>query len=130
MTRARPGEYIGFRASSTLKADLEGAAAESGRSLSAEVQFRLEQSLREDRVIERLDRLCAGPPVTDRPTDPASLSVRATNVLRNEGLHGPLTPVRIAQLSERELLKAPNCGRTTIKEIKDALTRAGLSLQP
>jgi hypothetical protein len=36
--------YIGFRAPINLKLDLEMAAAQAGRSLSAEVQFRLERS--------------------------------------------------------------------------------------
>lgn len=42
-----PGAYVGFRASGDLKDKLAAAAAESGRSLSAEAQFRLEQSFRD-----------------------------------------------------------------------------------
>jgi len=42
---AEPGfAYIGFRAPADLKLKLEMAAAQVGRSLSAEVQFRLERS--------------------------------------------------------------------------------------
>jgi hypothetical protein len=43
--RKRPGEYIGFRAPPKLKRALEASAKENGRSLSTEVQFRLEISL-------------------------------------------------------------------------------------
>jgi hypothetical protein len=43
----KPGfAYVGFRAPSGLKAQLEATAAANGRSLSSEVQFRLERSLR------------------------------------------------------------------------------------
>jgi len=38
-----PAAYVGFRASHRLKQQLEKAAAESGRSLSTEAQFRLEE---------------------------------------------------------------------------------------
>lgn len=41
----RAGEYVGFRSPKKLKARLEAAAESHGRSLSTEVQSRLEQSL-------------------------------------------------------------------------------------
>ena len=41
------GDYVGFRAPKRLKDDLSKAAAASGRSLSTEAQFRLEQSFAE-----------------------------------------------------------------------------------
>lgn len=48
--------YIGFRAPLTLKQKLDVAAAENGRSLSTEVQFRLERSLdRQQLIAEVLD---------------------------------------------------------------------------
>lgn len=43
--------YIGFRAPIDLKSKLEAAARASGRSLSSEVQFRLECSLRSQAVL-------------------------------------------------------------------------------
>jgi hypothetical protein len=42
--RALPASYVGFRVSNDLKERLEKAAAASGRSLSTEAQFRLENS--------------------------------------------------------------------------------------
>jgi TraY domain len=44
--REARGDYVGFRSPSILKAKLEQAAKASGRSLSTEAQFRLEQSFR------------------------------------------------------------------------------------
>jgi hypothetical protein len=47
--RGVPAEYVGFRASKALKASLELEAQKSGRSLSTEAQFRLEQSLADNK---------------------------------------------------------------------------------
>ena len=49
------GDYVGFRSSSSLKAKLEQAAKASGRSLSGESQFRLEQSFRDETLIAELE---------------------------------------------------------------------------
>lgn len=43
--KSKAGEYVGFRSPKELKEKLEQAAQASGRSLSTEVQFRLERSL-------------------------------------------------------------------------------------
>lgn len=42
------GEYVGFRSPRELKAKLERAAQDAGRSISTEAQFRLEQSFETD----------------------------------------------------------------------------------
>jgi hypothetical protein len=43
-----PADYVGFRAPRELKEQLEEAAAQNGRSLSTEAQFRLNQSFAEE----------------------------------------------------------------------------------
>jgi hypothetical protein len=48
-----PASYVGFRASHELKERLEKAAAASGRSLSTEAQFRLEQALFVEQLMGR-----------------------------------------------------------------------------
>lgn len=52
-----PGDYVGFRAPPELKARLAAAAAATGRSLSTETQFRLEQSFRDDQLLAALAEL-------------------------------------------------------------------------
>jgi hypothetical protein len=53
--RARPGEYVGFRAPKELKDRLERAAAAANRSLSTEAQVRLEHSfIRQDHLLQAL----------------------------------------------------------------------------
>jgi hypothetical protein len=54
-----------------------------------------------------------------------SLSVRARGCLEKLGVHhvGDLV-----SLTPAKLLKVPNCGRTTIRELKEALSSLGLSL--
>jgi hypothetical protein len=51
-TTEQPGEYVGFRCPRKLKGLLEDAAAASGRSLSTEVQVRLENSVRDQRLFD------------------------------------------------------------------------------
>src|SRR5205809_7891267 len=51
-----PGDYVGFRTPRKLKQQLSEAAARSGRSLSAETEFRLEHSFdRQDLLGEVLE---------------------------------------------------------------------------
>ena len=50
-TEETTGDYVGFRAPRELKERLEAAAGASGRSLSTETQFRLENSFREEQLI-------------------------------------------------------------------------------
>jgi hypothetical protein len=61
-----PGAHVGFRSSRALKDRLTAAAEQSRRSLSAEVQFRLEQSFRDedlaDRIVARLTTVLAPKP--------------------------------------------------------------------
>ena len=45
---------VGFRVTSRLKAQIRAAADASGRSLSQEIEFRLEQSFRDEWVIEQI----------------------------------------------------------------------------
>jgi hypothetical protein len=47
-----PGDAVGFRAPRYLKRQLEDAAAASGRSISTEAQFRLENSFREQQLFD------------------------------------------------------------------------------
>jgi hypothetical protein len=49
------GDYIGFRVPYVLKARLHNDAVASGRSLSTEVQFRLEQSIRGETASHALE---------------------------------------------------------------------------
>lgn len=55
--RVRKGAYVGARLPDDLKAAIEAAARANGRSLSAEVQIRLEQSVRDDRVMQDLTEI-------------------------------------------------------------------------
>jgi hypothetical protein len=73
-TTEQPGDYVGFRCPRQLKGWLEIAAADSGRSLSTEVQARIEQSFLEGTAL----RLAYGP-------DGAKL----LNVLGQLLRHGP-----------------------------------------
>lgn len=53
-SKSKAGEYIGFRSPKDLKEKLEQAAQASGRSLSTEVQFRLERSFLDNDIAETL----------------------------------------------------------------------------
>ena len=54
------------------------------------------------------------------------LPVRAYNCLRNMGLAPEeITPERVAELSPRDLLRLPNFGRVSLKEVRDWLERHG-----
>ena len=48
-----------------------------------------------------------------------SLGYRSKNILMAEGIE---TVEQLMKLSDWQLLKMPNLGRTTLKEIRDALT--------
>ena len=50
-----PGQFVGFRAPRELKNRLEATAAQNGRSISTEAQFRLEQSFRNEDVDRAMD---------------------------------------------------------------------------
>jgi hypothetical protein len=54
---ARHAQLIAFRVSPTLRAALEGAAAEAERSLSQEIRYRLERSLYAPRMLEETMRV-------------------------------------------------------------------------
>jgi plasmid stability protein len=49
-TRELPTSFVGFRVSHEVKAWLVQSAAASGRSISAEARFRLENSFRDDEL--------------------------------------------------------------------------------
>jgi hypothetical protein len=55
-----------------------------------------------------------------------SLSVRTMNVLKNEEID---TLDKLCALSAGELLRLPNFGRRSLKEIEDALVERGLRLR-
>lgn len=71
----KPGEFVGFRSPRELKAKLERAAHDAGRSISTEAQFRLEQSF-------ETDELFAG------PTTRAFAMLLAATVAEVEGKTG------------------------------------------
>ena len=54
------------------------------------------------------------------------LSVRALNCLQSENI---LTLNELLRKTENELLKLPNMGKTTLKEIKEELASKNLKLQ-
>jgi DNA-directed RNA polymerase subunit alpha len=64
-------------------------------------------------------------PILLRPVDELELTVRSANCLKAENIHyiGDLI-----QRSEAELLKTPNLGRKSLNEIKEVLSKRGLSL--
>lgn len=51
---AKKAAYIGAKVSNDLKAKLEALADKNALSLSMEIQLRLEQSLRDDVIVESL----------------------------------------------------------------------------
>ena len=67
------------------------------------------------------------PPIYEQEVWELELSVRATNVMKADGIE------TIGQLVERlrdnpyALMKIPNCGKVTEREIKNALKDRGLS---
>jgi DNA-directed RNA polymerase alpha subunit len=75
-------------------------------------------------IAERLKRSLSE--LSERSIDELELSVRASNVLRAERL---FTIYEVIQCSESQLRTLPNCGRTTVKEIKLALDDIGLQLR-
>ena len=75
-------------------------------------------------IAERLKRSLSE--LSERSIDELELSVRASNVLRAERL---FTIYEVIQRTENQLLRLPNCGKTTIKEIKLALDDIGLQLR-
>jgi hypothetical protein len=55
----QPGERVpmSFRVTPELKAKMDAAAEESGRSVTQEIEFRLEQSFRDDRIEAQLEEI-------------------------------------------------------------------------
>lgn len=53
-------------------------------------------------------------------------SIRAKRALDALGLSGDATLADIARFDEDQILGLPNCGRTTMTEIRNVLARAGL----
>jgi DNA-directed RNA polymerase subunit alpha len=81
-------------------------------SLELPVEIEAEQKSEYDEVLDQsLDRL--------------NLSVRAKNCLDSENI---LTVRELVSLTESELLKVRNFGKTSLKEVKVKLTEMGLSL--
>jgi hypothetical protein len=72
---------------------------------------------------------------TDILIEDVYFNVRATNTLRNwhefdSEKRPPLKTLGdIAKLSQYELLRVPNCGKLTIKDIEEALAKHGLYLK-
>jgi DNA-directed RNA polymerase subunit alpha len=61
----------------------------------------------------------------DRSVEELELSVRSYNCLKNANIQ---TIRELVQKSENEMLKTKNFGRKSLNEIKDILTKMGLSL--
>ena len=61
----------------------------------------------------------------DRSVEELELSVRSYNCLKNANIQ---TIRELVQRSEQEMLKTKNFGRKSLNEIKEILTRMGLSL--
>lgn len=61
----------------------------------------------------------------DSPVEDLEIGARAANCLRAEGLK---TVRELVKRTERELLRAPNLGRKSLNEIKEALAPSGLYL--
>src|SRR6202142_18884 len=61
----------------------------------------------------------------DRPAEELELSVRSYNCLKNANIQ---TIRELVQKSENEMLKTKNFGRKSLNEIKEILTKMGLSL--
>jgi len=66
------------------------------------------------------------PSVLDQSVEILELSVRSSNALRNAGI---FTINELLQRTERDVLRLPNVGRLSLKEIKDTLARHGLQLK-
>lgn len=77
-----------------------------------------------DQVVQSMRRY--QPPLLDRNVDELELSVRASNCLRAEGID---TIRKLIAHKPYELLKLPNLGRTTLREIEVALSIVGLTLE-
>jgi DNA-binding CsgD family transcriptional regulator len=58
--------------------------------------------------------------------DDLEIGVRAYHVMRNRDL----TLGDVAKTSDSELLRNPNCGRKTLKELRDAVAKAGGPMTP
>ena len=61
----------------------------------------------------------------DQPLEKLNLSVRAKNCLDSENI---LTVRELVSMTEAELLKVRNFGKTSLKEVKVKLTELGLAL--
>lgn len=62
----------------------------------------------------------------NEPVEVLSLSVRSRNVLRRLQVE---TLGALCALTEADLLSCRNCGRRTVAELRDVLTRFGLALR-
>ena len=66
-------------------------------------------------------------PIYEQSVWELMLSTRATNVLRSEGIETIGQLVGHLKDNSYYLMKIPNCGKLTEREIKNALRRIGLS---
>ena len=62
----------------------------------------------------------------DIPIERLGLPVRAHNALKSEGLH---TVYDVIQRTEQDLLKLPNFGRTSLRDLRYALKQTGYELE-
>jgi hypothetical protein len=83
-----PGDYVGFRAPRELKEKLETAAANSGRSLSTEAQFRLEQSFGDSAYSEEIAALAE---LLARAMTETGISITGMNQVAGHGSRSWLT---------------------------------------
>lgn len=62
----------------------------------------------------------------DGPVDQLELSARASNCLKAEGI---FTIHQLVAKTELDLCRIPNLGKTTLKDVIEALGRVGLTLK-
>jgi DNA-directed RNA polymerase subunit alpha len=98
---------------------IRNAALLLQNQLSAFVDLQLNDSVKEEKVEPEFD------PILTRPVDDLELTVRSANCLKAENIYyiGDLV-----QRTESELLKTPNLGKKSLKEIMQILADRDLSL--
>jgi hypothetical protein len=105
-----PGQFVGFRAPRELKNRLEATAAQNGRSISTEAQFRLEQSFRNEDVDRAMDM--AYGPQTAGLIEALGLTIRDTVTLSSS----PASPLQSGWLSDPSVFASVKAAVDTIFE--------------
>jgi hypothetical protein len=111
-----PGQFVGFRAPRELKNRRETTAAQNGRSISTEAQFRLEQSFRNEDVDRVMDM--AYGPQTAGLIEALGLAIRDTVTLSSS----PASPLQSGWLSDPNIFASV---KEAVDTIFDRLRPAG-----